>query len=368
MSLASGGTILRATLGSALGLLLVVQTLRSALRVFVVPRAVPDPLARAVFLLLRALFDYRAARIPTYRARDQLMAWYAPTCLLLLLLVWLLAVLTGYLLLFWAIGVRSLPAAFTLSGSSLLTLGFATAQGLPQIALAFSEAILGLILVALLIAYLPTMYAAFARREAAVALLEVYAGAPPSAVELLLRFYRIHGLERLREQWVTWESWFVDLDESHTTLAPLVFFRSPQAHRSWITAAGTVLDAAALTVTVLDRPRDPQAELCLRAGYLALQHIAAFFRIGYPPAAPVPEQAISITRAEFDAAYARLAAEGLPLTADREAAWQAFAGWRVTYDTVLLGLVRLTMAPPAVWSSDRIGEPTRRTGKSGRGG
>jgi hypothetical protein len=38
---------------------------------------------------------------------------------------------------------------------------------------------LGLLLVALLIAYLPTMYAAFSRRETAVKLLEVRAGNPP---------------------------------------------------------------------------------------------------------------------------------------------------------------------------------------------
>ena len=34
--------------------------------------------------------------------------------------------------------------------------------------------------------------------------------------------------------------------ETHTSLAVLSFFRSPNPHRSWITAAGAVLDAAAL--------------------------------------------------------------------------------------------------------------------------
>ena len=63
------------------------------------------------------------------------------------------------------------------------------------------------------------MYAAFARREAAVSLLEVRAGAPPTAVEMIERYYRIHGLDRLREQWVTWEMWFTDIEESHTSLA-----------------------------------------------------------------------------------------------------------------------------------------------------
>ena len=44
---------------------------------------------------------------------------------------------------------------------------------------------------------------------------------------------------------------------------------------------------------------------------------------------------------------------GLPLKANREQAWQDFAGWRVNYDHTLLALCSLAMAPPAFWSSDR---------------
>jgi hypothetical protein len=261
-------------------------------------------------------------------------------------------VLVGYMGMFWAIGVRPWQAAFVVSGSSLLTLGFAPVNNVPQTILAFSEATLGLILVALLIAYLPTMYSAFSRREAAVAMLEVRAGSPPSAVEMILRFSRIHGLNRLAEQWVIWETWFTEIEESHTSLAALVFFRSPQPDRSWITAAGAVLDAAALTASTLDLPRDPQAELCIRAGYLALRRIADFFDIPYPPA-PQPDDPISISREEFEAAYEQLAQQDVPLKPDRDRAWRDFAGWRVNYDTVLLALAGLTMAPYAPWSSDR---------------
>ncbi len=74
-----------------------------------------------------------------------------------------------------------------------------------------------------------------------------------------------------------------------------------------------------------------------------------------------PEQGISITRAEYDAAYDQLAYEGVALKQDREAAWQAFAGWRVNYDTVLLELARLIMAPPAQWSTDRMEATNRRS-------
>ncbi len=61
-----------------------------------------------------------------------------------------------------------------------------------------------------------------------------------------------------------------------------------------------------------------------------------------------------MTRAEFDQACAQLESAGVLLKADRDQAWQNFAGWRVNYDLVLLALARLTMAPPAPWSSDRV--------------
>ena len=87
----------------------------------------------------------------------------------------------------------------------------------------------------------------------------------------------------LREVWANWETWFADIEESHTSLPALVFFRSPQADRSWITAAGAVLDAASLALAVVDIPDEPQAALCIRAGYLSLRKIGDFFSIPYNP-------------------------------------------------------------------------------------
>ena len=335
-----------------LGGSVVLATLFSVVRTFVLPRGEPDMLSRIVFLTIRHVFNLWTGRAHSYRAKDRIMAFYAPVGLLMLLPGWFAGVLAGYTAMFWGLGANSWYDAFRTSGSSLLTLGFATANTWPELVLTFSEATVGLILVALLIAYLPTMYAAFSRREVAVTLLEVRAGNPPSAVEMLIRYNRIHGLDRLTEQWRVWEAWFADIQESHTSLAALVFFRSPRPEHSWITAAGAVLDAAALTLSAVDVPPDPQAALCLRAGHLALHHIAEFFHIPHS-SDPSPDDPISITRAEFDAAYVELAAQGVPLKPDRDQAWRDFAGWRVNYDAALLNLAGLVMAPAAPWSADR---------------
>jgi hypothetical protein len=254
---------------------------------------------------------------------------------------------------FWALGVHPLRRAFVTSGSSLLTLGFAQVQDLPTTVLAFSEAVIGLILLALLITFLPSIYGAFSRREHAVATVTILAGSPPSPAEMLQRFHTIKGLDTMDEEvWEPWLDWFVDVEESHTSFAGLPFFRSPQPDRSWITAAGVVLDGASLYSSTLEMPRSPAAELCIRSGYVALRAIGDFYGIPYDPD-PAPSDAISISRDEYDAVYDGLAEAGVPLRADRDQAWRDFAGWRVNYDTVLVILAGFVMAPYAPWSSDR---------------
>ncbi len=335
------------------GALAVLGTLVSAISTFVLPRSDRSFLTRIVFRSVRRIFDFFLRFSTTYERSDAIMAYYAPLGLMLLLPVWYLLICLGYTAIYWALGAGDFAEAFQLSGSSLFTLGFSPPKGIGLSALTFSEGMLGLIMVALLIAYLPTMYSAFSRREQAVNMLEVRAGVPPSAVEMLLRFSRIHGLEKLGEYWRLWEPWFADIEESHVTLATLVFFRSPNPRMSWITAAGAVLDSASLTLSVLDIPHDPSADLCIRAGYLALRRIANHFDRPNPHEPHFPQDPISIHRSEFDAVIDQLAEGGLPLKPDRERAWADFAGWRVNYDRSLVEICELVMAPFASWSSDR---------------
>lgn len=327
-------------------------TIISAVKTFVLPRGVNVWLTRLVFQWMGRLFRFRAAKAKNYEDRDRVMALFAPLTLVLMPVVILSLVLVGYALVYWAMDLGSVYAAFKLSGSSLLTLGYTSEDTVWFKLVEFSEAMLGLVLVALLIAYLPSMYAAFSRRETAVALLEAYAGSPPTAREMIARTHRIGRLDSLEEVWSIWTVWFAELEESHTSLAPLAFFRSPQPQRSWVTSAGAVLDGASLYLAAVDRPFNANAAICIRTGFLALRQIASFFQIAYDPN-PAPMDPISIAREEFDEMYDDLAARGVALKPDKDQAWRDFAGWRVNYDTVLLQLAAMTMAPYAPWSSDR---------------
>jgi hypothetical protein len=336
----------------AAGLALVIVTIVSTMRSTMLPRGVPTIINRRLSLALRVVFRLWTGRSPTYERRDRAMAMFGPVNLLALLATWLVLVIIGYVAMYLGVGVRPLATAFELSGSSVFTLGTTTAHGFWAVLLTYTEAGLGLLLLALLITYLPTIYASFSRREAVVTLLEVRAGSPPSAIEMLVRFHRIGQVDRLAGLWRRWEQWFVEVEESHTSFPVLASFRSPQPDHSWVNAAGTVLDAASLWVSTIEHPNDPDAQLCIRAGSLALRRIAALLRVPFN-ADPQPGQAVTISRYEFNAACRTMAEAGVPLKEDLDAAWRSYRGWRVNYDIVLLNLARITEAPPAPWVSDR---------------
>lgn len=86
----------------------------------------------------------------------------------------------------------------------------------------------------------------------------------------------------------------------------------------------------------------------IRSGYTALRCIADFFGIAYEPY-PEPTDPIEFTRQRFDAPCERLEDQGVPLVADRDAAWPAFQGWRVNYESLVYDLIGLTSAPPSSW-------------------
>ncbi len=341
----------------ALGGGVIVVVIDAAVRTFVLPRGATVTVTRIISRASRSVFDLIARPARSYEQRDRVMALYAPLTLLLYPTIWLASIFGAFVAIFWAIEAVPWSEAVRLSGSALFTLGFDAPRHLGPMFLSFLEAALGLGLLAMLISYLPTIYGSFSRREIAVGQLAVRAGTPPSAAEMIIRAHRTGFAERLDPLWQAWELWFVEIEETHTSTGILSFFRSPDPHRSWVTAAGAVLDTASLRLALLDIEWTPDAATCIRSGYLALRAIADLFGVPHDPN-PGPDDPISVTKAEFVEVYERLEAAGVPLKPDREQAWRDFCGWRGNYDTVLLTLAGLVMAPYAPWSSDR--SPARR--------
>lgn len=217
----------------------------------------------------------------------------------------------------------------------------------------------GVGLLALVIGYLPSLYAAFSRREALVTKLSMRTGLPPAGPVILRRLWHPAGPQNLLiETWQAWEDWFVDLSETHTSFPVLAFFRSPQTAKSWITAAGAVLDAAALALAAVDANWGPETEHCLHAGVVSLRHIADFHGIRYQPG--TDGATVAVTQDDVAAACQQLTAAGVPVVSDSDAIYDRFRMRRAKYEDVLLAICALVYAPPAPWSSDKVVAPRSR--------
>ncbi len=339
-----------------IGVILATGTVESALRSFVLPRSDRTMLTRLTMLAIYRIQQLFIRKNSSFAYKDAILAMHSPISMFALPLIWLALLIIGYAGIYWGIsGNLTVREAFILSGSSLMTLGFAFQDEMPLIILSFSQAALSMMLIALLIGYLPTMYSAFSDREFMVTKLEAAAGTPPSPAEMLIRLDytgRLYKPEGMEIFWASWQDWFVQLQQYHSTLVPMNFFRSPKPEHHWVTAAGTILDAAAITASSLEIEQPYQSGIVIRAGFVCLRTIADGFRLMYDPD-PNPGDGISIKESEFNAVLDTLEREGLPVRHDRAFCWDHYSGWRVNYDEVLLKLARITNAPYAPWSSDR---------------
>jgi hypothetical protein len=355
--------LLARAVAAALGGLLVLATGVSAIATLIVPRSVGGWLTGWVHPVVSGTFRFATSGIADYRRRDRLLAGEAASILVAQLVGWLLALFVGYALLFWPFVSGGITAAFTLAGSSLFTLGFAVPPaGAPKV-IVYVAAATGLIIVSLQIAYLPTLYSAFNRRETEVALLNARAGVPSWGPELLARTHYALGsgvstLDTLPDLYARWERWAADVAESHSAYLPLVRFRSPRPLSSWVTALLAMLDSAALFLALSPQsaPVVP-ARLFLRSGFLCFNQIAN--AVGtHVPDEPDPNSQISLTYQEFLNAVERMRAVDFPIERDPGDAWPDFVGWRLNYEQAAYALASQLDVVPALWSGPRkTGDP-----------
>src|SRR5271156_877213 len=340
--------------GAGLGL----GTAWSVLGTLVVPRRIRSRIPRMVFLVTRTVFRFFADRTSSYERRDRILAIQAPVQLIGQVFAWLALYQLGFGLLLWSSGNGGLGSAMEQTGSSLCPLGFLVPHTSAGAALDPLAALAGLGTVALQIGYLPTLYAAFNRREALITLLDSRAGVPSWGPELLARTHYglgsgVSAVGQLPELFEAWEQWSADVSESHTTYVPLIWFRSPRPLSSWVTAQLAVLDAAALYLALLPNASDLiQARLCLRGGFTCLGNIARSIGIPIPLDAD-PSDGIALSYEDFLEAIERLRRVDYPIERPLEDAWADFLGWRVNYEAAAYALALRTDAPPALGSGAR---------------
>jgi hypothetical protein len=331
---------------------LLLMTVASILRNVVIPRGFGSVLTRMLWRGLRGLLVVVIRPFHSYLVRDKVLAWLAPVVLVSTLLSWLAALFVAYGLVMYAISGLPLVASLREAGSSLFTLGYASG-GRNLTALDFLAAATGPVVIALQISYLPTLYAAYNRREVEVTLLQTRAAEPAWGPELLARQALIGTLDELGPLYQSWERLAADIGESHANYPVLLLFRSPRPYRSWVIALLTVMDAAAMQMALAptSSPVAP-ARLMLRAGFSALRDIARVLQIPFNPD-PRPEDPISLTYDEYEAAVEHVVKAGFMTERQAEESWPHFKGWRINYEQIAYALARKVDAVPALWSGPR---------------
>ena len=346
-------------LAFAVGLLIVVITAGSVIGTLVVPRGISSLISKACDHFVDLVFRIICRPVTVYRRRDVILAWQSPLTLIFRLLVWLTLFYVGYALILLPLVPGPVGRAFSESGSSMFTLGYAAPVGSSMTAVDYLAAFTGLIVVGLQIGYLPTLYSAFNRRETEVTLLVSRAGLPAWGPEILARIrYGIVGDIDvgvvLDELFTTWERWSAEVAESHTTYQTLARLRSPRPLSHWVTSILAVMDAAALHLSLAPSSAPGiSARLCLRMGFTALGQVGEAMKIHFDED-PDPDRPLTaVSYADFEQAVDMLRALGYPIERTNEQAWPHFRGWRVNYESVALALAKATDAPPALWSGPR---------------
>jgi hypothetical protein len=344
--------------GAACGALLLLTAWQSAIGTLVVPRLVGNWLTRLVDRMVVGAYALVTKHVAEYRRRDRILASQAAAILLTQLFAWLGIGFVGLTLLLWPFARSGATEAFKNAGSSEFTLGTAASVGGAPPILVFVAAFTGLVVVTLQIAYLPTLYSSFNRRETEVALLNARAGVPSWGPELLARTHYALGsgvstLDTLPELYDRWERWAADVAESHTTYLPLVRFRSPRPMSSWVTSLLAVLDSAALMLALAPEqaPTVP-ARLCLRGGRNCLTQIAQALGVQLPEEAD-PAEAISLSYEDFLGGVRWMEKVGFPFSRQPAEAWPDFIGWRVNYEQAAYAVAERIDAVPALWSGPR---------------
>lgn len=345
------------------GLTLILIVLYDLFQSVVLPRPAINKLATVRYLLRGAWLSWRwvGDRISSLPRRERWLATYGPLSVLFSFTVWALALILGYGLIFDGLRDEMHPASDSLgtsvyfSATTLVPLSYGDfiPIGVPARLTTIAESVTGIVLAALAITLLFSLYEAFQRREELVVTLDALAGAPPSGVQIL-ETAAAHGMrEELIKTFDDWKQWAAAVLESHLAYPALVYFRSSHDNEAWLNSFGAVMDAAVLVMSTVEDKSEGPAKLMYRVGNHLVEDLSWYFRRW-----AVQDDTPVIERFEFDQAWERLKQAGYHCN-PAEDAWTKFAKFRSNYASPINGLARALSILPAEWIGDRSYLPHR---------
>ncbi len=334
----------------AVGVVLVLFVLVDAFETILLPRTVTRGF-RLTRLFYRVTWGPWAAvgrRLPPGSWRETFLSFFGPLSIVLLTGCWAGGLIVSFGLLQWALALephhwRDISSGLYLSGNLFFTLGLGDVNPHTHVtrSLAVLEAGLGFGFLASIISYLPVIYAGFARREIGILRMDVRAGSPPTAGELLRQHGHRGDARDLDQLLRDLEMWAAELLESHLSYPVLCLYRSQHREQSWLATLATILDACALLIVGVEGIESKQAPMTFAMARRAVIDMAHIFRrmpqgntAEWPDRLPAPELA----------RLRRLLDKDARLRVGRDAD-EKFARLRATYEPSLHALSEFLLMP-----------------------
>lgn len=274
-------------LAGLVGVGLVGLVLLDAFETILLPRTITYRfrLTRLFYLATWRPWAAAGRRMKPGSFKEHFLSFFGPLSILLLTGCWALGLVVGFGLLQWALTPQphdwnGLGNGLYLSGNLFFTLGLGDVSPYTRMTrvLAVTEAGLGFAFLASIISYLPVLYAGFSRRELVILRMDIRAGSPPSAGELL-RQHGHRGDERDLDDFLRLcEEWAAELLESHLSYPILCMYRSQHRDQSWLATLTTILDSCALLLVGIQGVESKQAPITFAMCRRVMLDLAHTFR------------------------------------------------------------------------------------------
>jgi hypothetical protein len=354
-----------------LGLGLLWAAIMAAAGVMLVPRPSSQRLALLVSRTCHVIFKAVVMRAKNYVQLDRLLAVQGPTTVLLYLALFLLIFVGAFAFLFYGVTGCSPAEAFYRSGSGMSTLGVVNASGFAPLTVMFVAAFTGTTVISVFIGFLLTLYSAYTARETYMSKMAMLCGEPGWGPEMVVRLHRLHVAVEAGESGQCVD-WICAMRVSQYIYPLLNHFRSPVRDRHWTVSLLAILDTAAIRIAAIDHEPNMDLVRILAQGADALHalKLSEISRTAHDDGQtammtwiigekllqpdknePLPDP--GITRAEWDEGMRFLAAHGIALKPDADAAWRMFCRIRGQYVGPAYFLTNHLAAVNAPWSGPR---------------
>ncbi len=339
-------------LAVAVGAVLVLLVLFDAFETILLPRTITQGfrLTRVFYLLTWRPWAALGRRLPPGTFREHFLSFFGPLSILALLACWALGLVTGFGLPQWAFTPEhhalGLGHGLYLSGNLFFTLGLgdvAPHTSATRI-LAVVEAGLGFAFLACIIGYLPVLAAGFARREVMVLRLDVRAGSPPSACELLRQHGHRGDARDLDAFLLACEQWAAEMLEAHLSYPTLCIYRSQHRDQSWLATLTALLDACALLIVGVQGIESKQAPMTFAMARRVMLDLGHVFRRATGTCQDCPDRLPPGELARMRALLRRDAALQTGTEADEK-----LTRLRATYEPSAQALSRYLLMPLPPW-------------------